>query len=245
MGEKRWSKKRKQEIVDSRVQSGMLLAKSLQGNPNKVSTVIAASAIGWYGDDKLRSKEKSNFTEEDPADSAFLGDTCRQWEESIQPVAALGKRLVTLRIGIVLSADGGALPSFRKPIKMGIASILGSGRQVISWIHIDDIARLFLFAIENEKVQGVFNAVAPQPVTNENLVITLAKQMKGNFYIPVNVPGFLLKIILGEMSIEVLKSATVSSAKISRSGFQFLFPTINHSLQDLLNQSAKQTAPVE
>lgn len=136
-------KKRKQEIVDSRVQSGQLLTKSLQNNPNKVRAVISASAIGWYGDDKQRSKEKANFTEDDPADSAFLGDTCRQWEASIQPVSALGKRLAIFRIGIVLSPDGGALPSFQKPVKMGIASILGSGRQVISWIHIDDIVRLF------------------------------------------------------------------------------------------------------
>lgn len=231
VGEKRWTKKRKQEIVDSRVQSGELIAKALQSNPNKVRSVISASAIGWYGDDKQRPKDKSYFTENDPADSAYLGETCRKWEEAIQPVSALGKRLVILRTGIVLSPEGGALPSFEKPIKMGIASILGSGRQVISWIHIDDIARLYLYAIENENIQGIFNAVAPQPVTNENLVITLAKQMKGKFYIPINVPSFLLKIILGEMSIEVLKSATVSSAKISKNGFQFLHPTIENALR--------------
>lgn len=245
VGEKRWTKKRKQEIVDSRVQSGGLIAKALQSNPNKVRAVISASAIGWYGDDKQRPKDKPYFTETDPADSAYLGDTCRKWEEAIQPVSALGKRLVTLRTGIVLSTEGGALPSFQKPVKMGIASILGSGRQVISWIHIEDIARLYLYAIENENLQGVFNAVAPQPVSNEHLVITLAKLMKGKFYIPINVPSFLLKLVLGEMSIEVLKSATVSSAKISRNGFQFLFPTIDVALQDSLqglkNQSAKQT----
>ena len=242
VGEKRWTKKRKQEIIDSRVQSGELIAQSLKSHPNKVRAVISASAIGWYGDDKLRPKEKSNFTENDPADSAYLGETCRKWEDAIQPVSALGKRLVILRTGIVLSPEGGALPSFQKPIKLGIASILGSGRQVISWIHIDDIARLYLFAIENESLQGIFNAVAPQPVTNENLVLTLAKLMKGRFYIPINVPSFLLKLILGEMSIEVLKSATVSSAKVSRSGFQFLYPTL---LQGLINQTAKQTAPGE
>ncbi|MGN6420736.1 MAG: TIGR01777 family oxidoreductase [Pseudobacter sp.] len=231
VGEKRWSKKRKQEIVDSRVQSGELITKALRSNPNKVRSVISASAVGWYGDDKQRPKDKPQFTEDDPADSAYLGETCRKWEEAIQPVSTLGKRLVILRTGIVLSPEGGALPSFQKPIKMGIASILGSGRQVISWIHIDDVARLYLHAIENENIQGVFNAVAPQPVTNENLVITLAKLMKGKFYIPVNVPSFLLKIVLGEMSIEVLKSATVSSAKISRNGFQFLYPTIETALR--------------
>lgn len=233
VGEKRWSKKRKQEIVDSRVQSGELITKALQSNANKVRSVISASAIGWYGDDKQRPKDKPQFTEDDPADSAYLGETCRQWEEAIQPVSALGKRLVILRTGIVLSPEGGALPSFQKPIKMGFASILGSGRQVLSWIHIDDIARLYLHAIENENIQGNFNAVAPQPVTNENLVITLAKLMKGKFYIPVNVPSFLLKIVLGEMSIEVLKSATVSSAKISRNGFQFLYPTIETALRSI------------
>lgn len=233
VGEKRWTKKRKQEIIDSRVQSANLIVQTLQNNPNKCKAVISASAIGWYGDDKLRPSGKNMFTEEDPADSQYLGETCRLWEESIQPVTAMGKRLVTFRIGIVLSNDSGAFPSFKKPVKMGFAAVLGSGKQIISWIHIEDAARLFLHAIENESLHGIFNAVAPQPVTNEHLTTTLAKKVKGNFFITVNVPSWVLKIVLGEFSVEVLKSATVSSAKISRNGFQFLYPTIGVAIDEL------------
>ena len=236
VGEKRWTKKRKKEIVDSRVQSSTLITQTLQQQPNKVKAVISSSAMGWYGDDNLRPKEKNMFTEEDPADTQFLGDTCRQWEEAIRPVAATGKRLVIFRTGIVLSRDAGALPSFIKPIRMGIAAILGNGRQMVSWIHIEDIARMYLYAIENESMQGVYNAVAPQPVTNEHLVMGIAKKLKGNFNIAVNVPTFLLKIVLGEMSVEVLKSTTVSSAKVTRQGFQFLYPSMSVALDNLLKK---------
>lgn len=234
VGEKRWTKKRKQEIADSRVKSAELLVNTLRSHPNKCHTVISASAIGWYGDDTIRPKGKHMFTEEDPADTEYLGETCRIWEASIQPVTAMGKRLVIVRSGIVLSNQSGAFPSFKKPARMGFAAILGNGRQVISWIHIEDAARIYLYAIENANLQGVFNAVAPQPVTNENLVITLTKKIKGNFYISINVPSWLLKIVLGEMSVEVLKSATVSSAKISKAGFQFLYPTINVTIDNLV-----------
>src|SRR5690606_31040538 len=146
-----------------------------------------------------RPKSKPMFTEEDPADTAYLGDTCQQWEAAIQPVTAMGKRLVVFRTGIVLSTEGGALPGFRKPARMGFAAVLGNGRQMISWIHLEDIARLYLYAIENEHLQGVYNAVSPQPVSNEHLVTCVTRTLKGNFFISVNVPSFLLKIMLGEM----------------------------------------------
>lgn len=236
VGDKRWTKKRKKEILDSRVQSSDLIAKTLQSHPNNVQSVISASAIGWYGDDKLRPAGKNMFTEDDPADTQYLGETCRLWELAITPVAAAGKRLVILRTGIVLSRDGGALPSFLKPIRMGIAAILGSGRQMISWIHAEDIARLYLYAIEHESMQGIYNAVSPQPVTNEHLVQGIAKKLKGKFCIEVNVPSFLLKIALGEMSVEVLKSTTVSSGKVTRQGFQFLYPSMSVALENLLKK---------
>jgi uncharacterized protein (TIGR01777 family) len=233
VADKRWSKKRKQEIVDSRVKGGELLVKALKETPNKVQAVISASAIGWYGADEIRKPGKKAFMEDDPADTEFLGETCKLWEASIDPVQELGKRLVKFRLGIVLSKEGGALAEFRKPVRFGVAAILGSGRQVISWIHVDDVARLLVFAIENEKIQGVYNAVASQPVTNKHFVNVLAEKIKGRFYIPFYVPSFVLKIMLGEMSVEVLKSATVSNTKISNKGFQFLFPTVEAALADL------------
>lgn len=230
VADKRWTKKRKEEIVNSRTQSSALLVKTLQEIPNNVKAVISASAIGWYGSDK---KGMPAFTEDAEHDTAFLGDTCYQWENSIEPVSSLNKRLVKFRIGIVLSNDGGALPEFKKPLKGGIAAILGSGNQIISWIHIDDLCRMFIYAIENEKMNGVYNAVAPKPVSNKTLTLALAKAVRKSFYIPVYVPSFVLKIMLGEMSIEVLKSATVSCEKIKKDGFTFLYPSLDAALNEL------------
>ena len=234
VADKRWSKKRKQEIIDSRVRGGELLVKTLREEENKVKLLINPSGIGYYGDDIKRPRGKQAFIETDAADDEFLGKTCQLWEASVDPVQEMpGKRLVKFRIGVALSKEGGALTEFLKPVKFGVAAILGSGRQVISWIHIDDLARLFLYAIENEKIQGVYNAVASQPITNKNFVLKLAEKVKGRFYIPFYVPSFVLKLVVGGLSIEVLKSATVSNSKISHEGFQFLYPTIEPALNDL------------
>jgi len=234
VADKRWSKKRKQEIVDSRVKGGELLVKTLREQNNKVKLLINPSGIGYYGDDVKRPRGKQAFTETDAADNEFLGTTCQLWEASVDPILEMpGKRLVKFRIGVALSKEGGALAEFLKPVKFGVAAILGSGKQVISWIHIEDLARLFLYAIENEQIQGVYNAVASQPVTNKNFILKLAEKVKGRFCIPLYVPSFLLKIVLGGLSIEVLKSATVSNTKISQAGFQFLYPTIDSALNDL------------
>lgn len=229
VADQRWTARRKQEIVDSRTQSAALIVKALQQIPNNVQTVVSASAIGWYGPDTDESRKKG-FHEESPADAHFLGETCRLWEESITPVTALGKRLVKLRIGIVLAPDGGALTEFMKPLKMGVAPIMGTGEQVISWIHIDDLCRMFLHAIETKTMSGAYNAVAPHPVTNKTFMLALAKEARGKMFIPVHIPAFLLKLMLGEMSVEILKSATVSNEKIVASGFTFIYPGITAAL---------------
>ncbi|HQS25576.1 MAG TPA: DUF1731 domain-containing protein, partial [Sediminibacterium sp.] len=160
-------------------------------------------------------------------------NTCKAWEDSIAPVKAFGKRLVILRTGIVLSNEGGALVEFKKPLLFKTAAILGAGNQMISWIHVDDLCNQYIYAIENEQMNGVYNAVAPTPVSNKTLTIELAKKICGSLYIPFYVPAFVLKIVLGEMSIEVLKSATVSSRKMEAAGFQFQYPTINDALTQL------------
>ena len=232
VAEKRWTDKRKKEIIESRTKTGTLLVKSLKEIPNKVKAVISASAIGWYGADTNESR-LHGFKEDAPAANNFLGNTCKLWEENIKPVEQLNKRLAIFRFGIVLSEKGGALDEFKKPLKFGIAGILDDGKQIISWIHIDDLCRLLLFAIENENISGIYNAVAPQPVTNKELTLTLAKNMRGKFFIPVHVPAFALKLALGELSVEVLKSATISSEKIIKAGFNFLYPSINTALESL------------
>ena len=227
----RWTEKRKQQIVDSRVKSGELLTKTLNTQPNKVKAVISASAIGWYGPDPQIPNPRP-FIETDAAATGFLGATCRLWEASIEPVTSLGKRLVIFRTGVVLSNASGAYAEFKKPVKLGAATILGKGNQVISWIHIDDVVRLYTAAIEDSRWQGIYNAVAPHPVSNKELILEMAKQRRA-FHIPFQVPSFALKIALGEMSVEVLKSATVSSQKAEGEGFHFLYPNIGKAVAAL------------
>lgn len=231
--DKKWTKAYKDEIVNSRTESSTLLVKAFRKNVHSIKTVVSASAIGWYGEDA--SPNSAGFVETDTAAAGFLGDTCKRWEESIEPVEQLGIRLVKFRIGIVLSNVGGALSEFKKPLRLGVAGILGSGKQKVSWIHIDDLCRLFMEAIQNEQLSGSYNAVAPNPVTNEQLTIELAHQLRGKFYIPLHVPKFVLKIMLGERSIEVLKSTTVDCGKIKKTGFTFLYPSIVAALHQLAN----------
>ena len=232
VADKRWSKKRKQEIVDSRVLSGALLVKYLTENSHQVKTVVAASAIGWYGPDTAQSL-MNGFVETDPVDGAYLGATCKSWEESVKPIEALGIRLVTLRIGIVLNKKGGALAEFIKPAQFGMATIFGNGKQMVSWIHHHDLCKMMIHGIETASIKGVYNAVSPDPISNKDLIIAIAKKLRG-FYLPIPVPAFVLKIMLGEMSIEILKSAKVSSNKIQGAGFNFDYPTLRSALNDLL-----------
>lgn len=231
IADKRWTKKRKEEIVSSRIKSSRLIANSLLTIPNHVKAVVSASATGWYGPDPATSNHLP-FTEKDNFASDFLGKTCQLWEESIKPVTANDKRLVILRTGIVLTRKGGALKEFLKPFRFGIAAILGSGKQVVSWIHINDLVNIYISAIENEQMNGVYNAVAPLPVSNKHLVLALAKTSKG-FHIPVHIPKFILRMVMGEMSAEVLKSTTVSADKIQQAGFKFSYPAIEVALANL------------
>ena len=228
VGEKRWTKKRKREIIDSRVRSAELLIKAMRDVPNKIKTFVSASGIGWYGPDPSIPNPHP-FKEDAPAFNDFLGQTCLQWERCLDPAKQLGKRVVSLRTGIVLSEEGGALEEFRKFLRFGLATILGSGQQVVSWISIHDLVGIYIKAIEDPQLSGAYNAVAPQTVTNKQLVLQLARSER-KFYIPFYVPSFVLKIVLGEMCIEVLKSATVSCEKISQSGFTFQYPSIEKAL---------------
>ena len=172
VADKRWSEARKQEILDSRTKSSALLVKALDETPNKVKAVISASAIGWYGPDNNNGDNNlvaQGFVETDPSYPDFLGTTCAAWEASIAPVTAningLQKRLVCLRTGIVLSKQGGALKEFLKPLAVRMAAVLGNGQQMISWIDVRDLAKMFVYAIEHENMSGSYNAVAPSPVS--------------------------------------------------------------------------------
>ncbi|HEY0356773.1 MAG TPA: TIGR01777 family oxidoreductase [Flavisolibacter sp.] len=227
----RWTAKRKKIFTDSRVKTGELIVKAVKEIPNKIKAVISASAIGYYGPDP-QIPNPDPFKENAVPDHSFLGTLVQQWEGAIQPVKASGKRLVILRFGIILSADGGAYDEFKKPLKFGLSTVLGNGKQVVSWIHIEDAVRLIIHCMENEKFKGAYNAVAPGPVNNKTLMKTIARYEAGR-YISLPVPSLALKIALGEMSIEVLKSATVSSEKARNEGFEFRYPDIDSAIQKL------------
>ncbi|HWV69570.1 TIGR01777 family oxidoreductase [Chitinophaga sp.] len=231
VGGKRWTAARKQEIIDSRTQSSELIFTALKNFPNKVKKVISASATGFYGE-----YSDHTFTETDPPATDYLATTTHAWEQSISKVTGLDKKLVIFRTGIVLSKDGGALKEFYKPLRFGFATILGSGEQFVPWIHIHDIVRLYFNAIVNDRLEGIYNAVAPNPVTNRELIISMARMAKGKSFMTTYVPSFALKLALGEMSVEVLKSVKASADKIQRTGFQYSYPTINEAMEQLFSR---------
>ena len=210
------------------------MIESLKTIPNKVKTVISASGISWYGADDINISKP--FTESDPPANDFMARTCQQWENAIEPASFLGKRLIKFRIGPALSTDGGAYAEFKNPLRFGVAGIIGNGKQIMSWIHIDDLVRAILYGMENEKMEGVYNAVAPKPASNKELILKIAKKLEGSGFIAVHVPSFALKIVFGEMINEILKSTTVSSEKIQKEGFIFQYPDLGSAISQLESQ---------
>lgn len=227
---KRWTSKYKEEIVESRVLSSNFLFQLLKTHPNQVKQIISASAIGIYP-----SSFTTNYHEDfDAYEDTFLTNVVVKWEESVAQFSRLGIKVCKFRIGLVLSKKGGALPELLKPIRLGMGSVLGSGKQWQSWIHIKDLARMFVFAIENE-LEGVFNAVAPEPVTHRDMLFAMARILNKPLFVP-NTPKFLLKLILGEMHILLFDSQKVASTKIREKGFYFKFTNLNDALKQLLKK---------
>lgn len=226
--DRRWTRSYKKEILESRTGASKLIADSLLKIPNRVKSVINMSAIGWYGEDRMPGYR---FTESDPADPGFLGSTCKAWEESI-PDQIGSTKVCRMRTGIVIAPDGGFIEELKLPVSMGIAPIISKGRQMISWIHIRDLCRMFIYAMENG-LEGNYNAVAPEPVSNKEITLSYARHAKGKFVIPIHVPGILLKLALGERAIEILKSTFVSCRKISEAGFQFEFSHHDAAMREI------------
>lgn len=226
---KRWTPEYKSEVLRSRVDGTRLLYKAVQKEKVALKTMISASAVGYYPNDP-----KLMYSENDAPGSDFLSMVTQKWEQETQNFETLGIRTVRFRIGVVLSTEGGALPAILKPLKLGFGAPLGDGLQWMSWIHIEDLTGIICHLAENENTQGVYNAVAPNPATNEELTKTAAKVLGKPLWLP-NVPAAALKLALGEMSTTALASNKVSSYKIENVGYQFKFPRLKEALEDLLN----------
>jgi uncharacterized protein (TIGR01777 family) len=227
VADKRWTESRKREIYNSRINSTNLLYNQLREQSNHVKSLISASAVGYYGDggDKL-------LTEDSPPANDFLGQTCIDWENAALQVEELDKRVAILRTGIVLSAQGGALKEIERPVKLGVPSHLGDGRQYYPWLHLDDLCLMYVHAIENENLKGIYNAVGPYAVRNKEMVLTIADILaRPKFSIPA--PKIALKLALGEMAAMVLFSQNVSSAKIQETGFSFRYTTLEDALKNI------------
>lgn len=234
VADKRWTEQRKTDILDSRVMSTQFLVEKLKQHAHKCKVLVAASAIGYYGPDKGGEP----FTENEPPAQDFLGRTCMLWEEASAPVEDKMRRVI-LRLGIVLAKEGGAFKEFNKPMSFGVMPLLGRAEQVVSWVHVTDVARAMRFAIERIELSGPYNVVAPLPVTHSNLMYTIGRE-RGGVKIPIPIPAVLLKLALGEMSTEILKSCTVSPQKITDRGFRFDFRDIETAVKALLKKPAKK-----
>ncbi|MFM9839885.1 MAG: TIGR01777 family oxidoreductase [Cyclobacteriaceae bacterium] len=231
VADKRWTTQRKKEILESRTHSTQLLFETLKNQKHSVKTLVGASAIGYYG----FGLHDEVFTEESNAGNDFLASVTKQWEEETDRIASLGVRLVKLRIGIVLSEKGGALIEMAKPIRLGVGSPLGTGQQYLSWIHIDDLCAMFIKAMEDEKMQGAYNAVGNGWITNEELTKAIARVLKKPLWLPT-VPAFAMKIVLGEMADIVLNGSKISSEKIQKTGFQLKYAEVDGALRNLLGK---------
>lgn len=225
---KRWTESYKKEVIDSRVESTQLLIDSLKGESHSIKQVVSASAIGVYPDSLTNYYDQTHKSVSD----SFLGGVVQAWEQAVDGFSKLNIKVTKVRIGLVLSNKGGALKEIAKPIKFGVGAAFGSGKQWQSWIHIDDLAKTFLFVLENQ-LDGVYNGVAPNPVTNNELTKTVAKVLNKPLFLP-NIPEFVMKMVLGEMHIILFESQRVSSKKIETKGFEFEFHHLEPALEDLL-----------
>ncbi len=228
IADKPWSAKRKQEIVDSRVKSTELLVKQFKLQKKRPQMVVAASAVGYYG----AITGNHVFMESDPPANDFLGTTTQRWEKATNTFRELGIKTVQYRLGVVLAKDGGALSKMAAPVKFGLGAPLGSGKQIVPWIHVDDLCTMMVDALEQKIPDGVYNAVAQAITSNKEFMKTLSKVMKRPYFFPP-VPSFMMRAIMGEMADMVLEGSAVSADKITGAGFAFRYTKLKEALISL------------
>lgn len=225
---KRWTDSYKKEILDSRVKSAGLLYDALRVGKYKIPHFISASGINVYPS----SLRKLYFEDEQAVDDSFLGKVVVLWEEAAEKFEELGMKVAKVRTGMVLADDGGALPMIKKPVSLNAGAAFGNGKQWQSWIHIDDLSNIYLYILEHS-LEGTYNAVAPNPVTNKEMMKMIAKQLNRKIFLP-KIPAAALKLTLGEMANTILSSQLVNSEKIERSGYSFRYKNLPKALEDLL-----------
>jgi uncharacterized protein len=223
----RWNDAKKKRIMDSRVVTTRKLVQALASLDEPPATLVCASAIGIYG-----SRGDETLTESSAPGSDFLAQVCRAWEDEAAKAEQAGIRVVSVRLGVVLGSDGGALPQMLTPFRFGLGGRIGSGSQYMSWIHIEDLISILLFGAENSSVSGPVNGVAPQAVTNREFTADLASILHRPAVFTV--PGFVLRITLGEFAEVLLSSQKVVPEKISRAGYSFAYPALRGALENLL-----------
>lgn len=229
VADKRWTSKRKQDIYDSRILTTRLIREKLQENEIDISHFISASATGFYAQTSEEAYDETALPGDD-----FLAKVVADWEKEIFEFEKLDITTTAVRISVVLSEKSGAFPQLLLPIKLGFGAALGSGKQVMPWIHLDDLARLFDHIIDN-KSSGIYNAAATENVTNKEFNKLLADKLRKRLWMP-NVPAFALKLLLGEMSSVVTKGTYVSNQKIKQEGFQFKYDSLPLALDELLQE---------
>ncbi|UKB81625.1 TIGR01777 family oxidoreductase [Chryseobacterium sp. MEBOG07] len=233
ISEKRWTTERKRELISSRVDSAELLRTTLKKKNIKLKSFISASGINFYG---TETSEKI-YTETDPRGNDFLSEVVVLWEKAADEFKEqnLAERVVKIRTAVVLSEKDGALKKMIPPIQYYIGSPLGSGKQYMPWIHIEDICSIYEFVLKNPTAEGAYNAVSPQHATNRDLTEKIAKVLEKPLFMP-NVQGFVLKLIFGELATAILEGSRASSKKIQDAGFHFKFPDLTEALKDLLKK---------
>jgi uncharacterized protein len=223
----RWNTEKKERIRASRVENTRHLVDIISQAENKPKTLICSSAVGYYG-----SQGDEKLTEQSPSGNDFLAQVCMDLEKEALRAEDYGVRVVLIRTGVVLGDDGGALAQMLTPFKLGVGGRLGNGRQYMSWVHIDDLVGIMLYARENNNLQGAVNAVTPDPVTNSEFTRTLANALHRPAILPA--PGFALKIILGEFANVLLGSQRVVPEALQNAGYDFIFPGLEEALTDLV-----------
>lgn len=221
-----WTKKRKQRILSSRTNAGQAVTQAVEKAAKKPKVVVQASAVGYYGP---RRGEK--VTEKTSAGKDFLADVCAEWEASSAAVEKLGVRRPVIRTGLVLSGEGGVLPLMALPFKLFVGGPVGSGRQYLPWIHLDDEVRAIRLLIENERANGPFNLSAPNPLTNRGFGKALAAALHRPYFMPA--PGFMMRLVLGEMSVLVLEGQKAVPQRLLDLGFKFRYPQVQAALESI------------